>query len=211
MFPNGAKNAPTACTPGFAINNTVFHYPPTNQILDPISLPPWESTSAFPMGQQIRKQLVHQDLPLITQCSAPPQPNAGSKFFAPLGEYSYFPNGQKTRRQLVHQDLPLITQHSTTPPPKYWIQVLAQTRRAGCFCGCAGPSGRSRAQPMGWGPPRGPCGGPDLRAPNAAASTVPPRVLQVCAAPRPVGPGPTRRTQRVASNPCPGPCKPLLP
>ena len=97
------------------------------------------------------------------------------------------------------------------PPPKYWIQVLAQTRRAGCFCGCAGPSGRSRAQPMGWGPPRGPCGGPDLRAPNAAASTVPPRVLQVCAAPRPVGPGPTMRTQRVASNPCPGPCKPLRP
>ena len=101
-------------------------------------------------------------------------------------------------------------EHGAASGPKL-PSGAAQTRRAGCFCGCAGPSGRSRAQPMGWGPPRGPCGGPDLRAPNAAASTVPPRVLQVCAAPRPVGPGPTRRTQRVASNPCPGPCKPLRP
>ena len=85
MFPNGAKNAPTACTPGFAINNTVFHYPPTNQILDPISLPPWESTSTFPMGQQIRKQLVHQDLPLITQCSAPPPTKCWIQVLCPVG------------------------------------------------------------------------------------------------------------------------------
>ena len=71
---------------------------PHHQIRDPSSLPHWERTSTFPIGQHIRKQFVHQALPLIIRYSdTPPTPNTGSKFVAPLGQYEYFPNGASMR------------------------------------------------------------------------------------------------------------------
>ena len=68
---------------------------PHHQIRDPSSLPHWERTSTFPIGQHIRKQFVHQALPLRYSDTPPHQildpsllPHWASTILSQWGKYA---------------------------------------------------------------------------------------------------------------------------
>ena len=68
---------------------------PHHQIRDPSSLPHWERTSTFPIGQHIRKQFVHQALPLIIRYSdTPPHQILDPSLLPHWASTSTFPMGQ---------------------------------------------------------------------------------------------------------------------